>query len=142
MRCSGIVDSADPASKFVIVHLKRTRQQIGCDFRRFLTRPFMLLALSAVPLLSVEFDLRQQLIDLNEEIRKQPRKAELYLSRGDLYRAQQKWDAAQADYDYALALDSKLEIVDFARGRLFFEANWPISAKLALDRFLSKQSNH
>lgn len=111
--------------------------------------PFFLL-LTAVAFIQItlpaaaaaEFDLRQQLIDLTEQIRKQPRDAELYLNRGDLYRAQQNWDAAQADYDYAWALNPKLPVIDFARGRMFLEANWPLSARLALDRFLAKQSNH
>ena len=129
------VDWINSSGTVGAVHLKRTRA-------RFLVTPFVLLLPCALALFSAEFDLRQQLIDLNDEVRKQPRKAELYVSRGDLYRAQQKWDAAQADYDYAAALDAKLEMVDFCRGRLFFEANWPMSAKLALDRFLAKQRNH
>ncbi len=122
--------------------LKPTRQWLGCALRPFSIAALAFLIPCVSPLLSAEFDLRQQLIDLNERIAKEPRQAELYVSRGDLYRAQRKWDAAQADYDYASALNSKLEIVDFCRGRMFLEADWPMSAKLALDRFLSKQSNH
>jgi tetratricopeptide (TPR) repeat protein len=89
-----------------------------------------------------EADIRWQLEDLTKQIGKQPTNAQLYLSRGDLYRAQERWDAAQADFDFACALNPAIEQVDFLRGRMYLEANWPISAKLALDRFLSKQSNH
>jgi tetratricopeptide (TPR) repeat protein len=39
-------------------------------------------------------------------------------------------------------LNPKLEITDFYRGRMFLEANWPLSAKATLDRFLAKQTNH
>lgn len=90
----------------------------------------------------VEADIAPQIIDLTQQIQKSPRKAELYLSRGDLYRAQQKWDAAQADFDYAFGIDPRLDQIDFLRGRMFLEANWPVSAKLAFDRVLSKQPDH
>jgi predicted Zn-dependent protease len=79
---------------------------------------------------------------LTKQISKHPTNAELYLNRGDLYRAQERWDAAQADFDFAWALNPKADLVNFLRGRMFLEANWPVSAKLALDRFLAKQSNH
>src|SRR6266850_6120628 len=91
---------------------------------------------------AAQADIRWQLEELTQQIGKQPSNAELYLNRGDLYRAQEKWDAAQADFDFAWALNPKLDRVDFLRGRMFLEANWPISAKLALDHFLAKQSNH
>src|SRR5258707_326612 len=87
-------------------------------------------------------DIKWQIMELTEQIAKQPRNAELFCNRGDLYRAQQNWDAAQADYDRGLAINPKADIVDFLRGRMFLEANWPFSAKIALDRFLSKQTNH
>jgi tetratricopeptide (TPR) repeat protein len=87
-------------------------------------------------------DLHGQILDLTQRIEKEPRNPELYLARGELQRAHEDWDSAQADYDFALALNPKLEIIDFVRGRLFFEANWPISAKISLDRFLKKQTNH
>jgi predicted Zn-dependent protease len=54
----------------------------------------------------------------------------------------QEWDLAQADYDHAVALDPGLAVIDFTRGRMFLEANWPYSAKVCLDRFLLKHTNH
>src|SRR3954466_6504773 len=59
-----------------------------------------------------------------------------------MYRAVQNWDAAQADYDYARALDPKIDNIDFLKGRVFLEANWPVSAKVALDRFLTSHPSH
>ena len=80
---------------------------------------------------------------LDRQIEKEPRNAELYARRGDLRRAQAEYDAAQADFDRALALNPKLAAaLDLARGRLFLDANWPLSAKTALDRFLSQSPDH
>jgi predicted Zn-dependent protease len=53
-----------------------------------------------------------------------------------------EWDAALADLDQAATLDPHLSVVDLARGRTLLEANWPIFAKVALDRFLAKQPTH
>jgi tetratricopeptide (TPR) repeat protein len=103
----------------------------------------MALAFVSAPLaVQAQGDLREGIIEFTELIAKQPGNADLYLSRGDLYRSSQEWDRAQADYDYAHRLNPKLEVVDFLRGRLFVEANWPVSGKVSLDKFLAKQSNH
>jgi predicted Zn-dependent protease len=102
---------------------------------------FIALACSPVAVLA-HGDLHGQILELTQRIEKEPGNPELYLARGELHRAHEEWDAAQADYDFAFALNPKLEVIDFVRGRLFLEANWPISAKIALDRFLSKQGNH
>lgn len=87
-------------------------------------------------------DLHLQIQEVTRQIEKEPRNAELYLKRGELHRAHHEWDAAQADYDFARALDPKMAVLDLARGRMFLEANWPISAKVALDRFLAIHTNH
>jgi tetratricopeptide (TPR) repeat protein len=87
-------------------------------------------------------DEREEIVTLTEQLRKEPDKAALYLRRGDLNRIVQNWDAAHADYDRARTLDPKIDDIDFRRGRLFLEANWPLSAKLALDRFLATHTNH
>lgn len=87
-------------------------------------------------------DLDIQIIEATKQIQKDPKNPELYLRRGELHRAHVDWDAAQADFDYALTLDPKLAVVDFSKGRTFLEANWPLSAKITLDRFLAKNPNH
>jgi tetratricopeptide (TPR) repeat protein len=87
-------------------------------------------------------DMHGQILEISQQIEKEPANPDLYLKRGELHRYHQDWDAAQADYDRALALNPKLEIIDFVRGRMYFEANWLLSARVALDRFLTKQPNH
>ena len=87
-------------------------------------------------------DLHEQIRAVTEQIAKDPKNSELFLKRGELHRAHQEWDDAQADYDHALALNPGLTVIDFTRGRMFLEANWPHSAKICLDRFLRKHTNH
>src|SRR5439155_1154328 len=53
-----------------------------------------------------------------------------------------EWDAAYADYDRALALAPDLAVIDLARGRLFLDSGWPLSARAVLDRFLSRQPHY
>jgi len=87
-------------------------------------------------------DLHEQIRQVTEELARDPKNAELYFKRGELHRAHQEWDEAQADYDRAISLDPGLFPVDFARGRMFLEAGWPSSARVSLDRFLRRQTNH
>ena len=87
-------------------------------------------------------DEREEIVTLTEQIRKDPNNSALYRRRGDLNRTVQNWDAAHSDYEQAWTLDSKIDDIDFLKGRLFLEANWPTSAKVALDRFLAKHKNH
>jgi len=87
-------------------------------------------------------DMHVQIIEITKQIEQNPTNVDLYIKRGELHRYHQDWDAAQADYDRALTLNPKLEIIDFVRGRMYLEANWPLSAKVVLDRFLAKQPNH
>jgi predicted Zn-dependent protease len=86
--------------------------------------------------------MHEQIKQVTDQIAKDPKNAELYLKRGELQRAHQEWDEAQADYDRAITFDPGLFIIDFTRGRMFLEAGWPRSAKVSLDRFLRRQTNH
>jgi len=87
-------------------------------------------------------DVHGQIVEITQQIEKSPGNSELYIKRGELHRTHQDWDAAQADFDRAFALNPRLDVIDFAKGRLFLEASWPLSAKVSLDRFLSKYTNH
>ena len=87
-------------------------------------------------------DLHEQLRQLTEQLAREPKNAELYLRRGEVHRSHQDWDQAQADYDRAISLDPGLTVIDFTRGRLFLEAGWLNSARVSLDRFLRRQTNH
>lgn len=109
---------------------------------RHIILPGLLLALLAPALLRAHGDLHEQIAEVTKQIGKDPKNAELYLKRGELHRAHQEWDEAQADYDRAITLDPGLFVIDFTRGRMFLEAGWPHSAKNSLDRFLRRQTNH
>lgn len=84
-------------------------------------------------------DLHERIEAVTAQIAKEPRSAELYLQRGELYRAHQEWDAAQADLDQASVLAPKLVVIQLARARLFLEMGWPLSAEQAVNRFLEKE---
>lgn len=83
----------------------------------------------------------EQIAALTEEIKKNPRDAVLYLKRGEMHRAHEQWDAAQADFDTAAMINPNLAPLDLLRGRLFQEAGWNLSARVALDRFLARNTN-
>src|ERR1051326_9230213 len=87
-------------------------------------------------------DIHLQIEEITKRLAQEPRNADLYLRRGELHRVHQEWGAAQADYDQAISLNPSLAVVDLARGKMFLEANWLLSAKVALDRFLTAHTNH
>src|SRR6266404_4403885 len=114
---------------------------VRCVRKSFLTGLFFFPLLMPLGLLA-HGDLHEQIAITTKLIQKEPRNAALYLKRGELHRAHGDWDAAMADYERAAALDPKLEVVDLARGKALLAANWPISAKVALDRYLATHTNH
>ncbi|MBL9169130.1 MAG: tetratricopeptide repeat protein [Verrucomicrobiales bacterium] len=79
---------------------------------------------------------------LNEEIRQNPRDADAYFRRGELNRRHGEFDLALHDYELAQRYSTNTPMLDLARGLLYVEAKWPNSAKLYLDRFLSRETNH
>lgn len=87
-------------------------------------------------------DLLLQIEDVTREIAKNPNDPDLYLKRGELYRAHVDWVSAEEDYLRALALKPDQPIVDLLRGRSLLDGGWPLSARAHLDRFLKGHSNH
>ena len=87
-------------------------------------------------------DLHDQITALTKEIQQAPTNIVLYLRRGELYRLHAEYDAALADIDHAGTLDPALDVLDLARGKTFSDANWPLSARGSLDRFLARSANH
>ena len=87
-------------------------------------------------------DVHLQIEEVSKRIEKEPRNSELYLKRGELYRAHQDWDLAYADYERAFSFNPAMAVVDLVRGKLFLEANWPLSCVVVLDRFLAAHTNH
>lgn len=87
-------------------------------------------------------DLLLQIEDLTGQIQRNPTNAELYLRRGELRRAHLEWEEAASDYDKAQSLDPEFDAVILARGRLFLDSGWTLSAKACLDLYLSRVPNN
>lgn len=102
---------------------------------------FCLLAAAATVVVAHE-GLYEQLAQVTQQIRKEPRNPDLYVKRGELYRLLRQWDNALADYDRALQFNPKWAEADYYRGRMWLEARQPGQAKQALDQLLrSKPQN-
>ena len=100
-------------------------------------KAFLAALLLATPLLAHD-GVHEQLERATKRIAAEPKNAALYLHRGELYRLHHDYDRARADYVRA----AKLEIVDFARGRMELEAGRPGDARTYLDRFVSRNPAH
>jgi tetratricopeptide (TPR) repeat protein len=84
----------------------------------------------------------EQIAALTLRIRDDPRNAELFVKRGDLYSEHDNWNSALDDYQRAAQLDPSLAIVDLARGRTLFNAGRFGAAMTAFDRFLAREPIH
>jgi len=65
-----------------------------------------------------------------------------FLRRGELYRVEREWDAAERDYDRAAQLDPGLPEVAVGRAALYLDRGWPDRAKAAIDRLLCNHPDH
>ncbi len=111
----------------------------------------MMIAKSLLPILaccslltanvSAHGDIHVQIHRINPKIKKSP-SAELYVKRGDLYRLDEDYTAALADFKRAEELDPKLDTIYLGRGRSLFEAGRPGEALPALDRLLEMKPDH
>lgn len=86
-------------------------------------------------------DVHDQIHRLNPKIKKSP-SAELYVKRGDLYRLDENYKAALADFQRAEKLDPKLDTIYLGRGRTLFEAENHKEALPALNRLLEMKPDH
>ena len=84
----------------------------------------------------------EQIAALTIKIGRDPHDADLYLRRGELYADDGDWKSALDDFQRADELDSDLVAIDLARGRTLFNAGRFEPAKIALDRFLTKDPFH
>jgi predicted Zn-dependent protease len=87
-------------------------------------------------------DLRDQIISVTREIKKDPKNAALYLKRAELYRLHREWASAERDFKRAEKLDPNLAAVDLGRGRLRLDAGNFAGAKTSLKRFLAREPNN
>ena len=102
----------------------------------------VVIVLVGVVSVSAHDGLHEQIAEVTARIRRDPKNAALYLKRGELYRLHRDWTRAAADYDRAARLRPRLAEIDFARGRMLFEAGRLRPAQIALDRFLHGQPEH
>ncbi|HYI08019.1 MAG TPA: tetratricopeptide repeat protein [Thermoanaerobaculia bacterium] len=91
----------------------------------------------AVLPLAAHDELADQIHNANHRIEQQPRNAELYLQRGELYRLDEEWEKAERDYRRALQLDPALEAVHFGRGLMLYESGRNSEAIHPLQRFIA-----
>jgi Flp pilus assembly protein TadD len=80
--------------------------------------------------------LHEQIAEVTAQIKLYPNDASLYLKRGELYRLHRNWQQAIADYQQVKHLAPELEVLEFAFGRLFFEAGQFKQANKWLNRYL------
>lgn len=86
-------------------------------------------------------DVHIQIDELTPKIKQAPT-AELHLKRGELYRLDENFTAALADFEQAAKLDPKLDTVSFCKGRVLFEAGELKLALEVLNSFLAKKPSH
>ncbi|MDO8540021.1 MAG: tetratricopeptide repeat protein [Opitutaceae bacterium] len=80
----------------------------------------------------------QMLIEaLTGELAKAP-DPDLYIRRGELYRHQEEWVKAEADFIAAGKLEPTLTIVDFFRARTLLESGQPARARPLAERYVSR----
>ena len=85
--------------------------------------------------------LHEQIIAVTKRIAIEPNNANLYLKRAELYRLHGEWKNSEKDFDRAEKLNPNLAFVDLGRGKLWLDAKRFSPAKLALERFLTKEPN-
>jgi len=87
-------------------------------------------------------ELLAQIELLDTEIQQQPGNAELLIRRGDLYRREQDYSAAQRDFAAARELQPGHSEIDFFQGRLQLERGDFVAADLQLSRYLVAHPEH
>ena len=93
---------------------------------------FLLLSSIAIP----HDELAEQVQAISLKIRKNPKRADLYFQRAELYRADRHWKQAEQDYLQAKKLAPKMAVADLGLGLLYLSTNHLNESKNALDRFL------
>lgn len=86
-------------------------------------------------------DVHVQIESLNPLIQTAPT-ADLLVKRGELYRLDEDFTAALADFDRAEKVDPAFDTVHFCRGRALFEAGRWKEAAESLDKLLHKRPDH
>lgn len=112
----------------------------GSSWKRLLGVLFVWMPL-AVRVMS-HGDTHEMVRALTEELKQRPRDPDAYFRRAELHRRHGEFDLALCDYENAQRYSTNSPMLDLARGLLYVEAKWPYTAKMYLDRFLSRETNH
>jgi tetratricopeptide (TPR) repeat protein len=110
-------------------------------FRAMICLGWVLLAGAVVPA-GAHGDLHERLTVLDEQIRQEPRNAELRFQRGELHRRHHEWDQALADFGSADRLQAGLDGTKLGRARVLLAMGRAPEAKAWADQFLSRQPQH
>jgi tetratricopeptide (TPR) repeat protein len=116
--------------------------------RMLRSRPTVMLAAAWLAALSAGTpapahpEIDRQIADVTARIEATPRDPWLFLRRGELHRIHQDWELAAADFRRAAEVGRDLAVVDFHLGRMQLDAGRPEAARVALDRFLSREPTH
>jgi tetratricopeptide (TPR) repeat protein len=86
--------------------------------------------------------LAAQIAALTAQIASSPTSPELFVQRGELYRATRQYQHALADLDRATRLDPRLAAADLLRSHVFLDIGDPRSAADAATRVLTRQPGH
>jgi tetratricopeptide (TPR) repeat protein len=86
--------------------------------------------------------IHEQIEEVTKQIVLNPKDANLFLRRGELYRWHGNLKRALADYATAEKLDPHLDAVQFCRGRLYFDQHQYAVAQKHFDQFLIKHPDH
>ncbi len=81
-------------------------------------------------------ELAEQVQAISSKIKQEPKRADLYFQRGELYRADGHWKQAELDYLLAKKLVPNMVAADLGLGLLYLSTNRLNESRQALDRFL------
>ncbi len=86
--------------------------------------------------------IHESIIRLTKEIEASPDSAGLYLQRGQFYQIDEDFDKAFADFTKARDLAPGFDIIDLHFAKLFAANNYPSSALIYVNQYLSNQSEN
>ncbi|MCI0417107.1 tetratricopeptide repeat protein [bacterium] len=99
---------------------------------------FLALFLLVASLAFTHDELAEQVQAITLKIRQEPKRADLYFQRGELYRADGHWKQAELDYLRARKLAPNVAAADLGLGLVYLSTNKLNESKNAFDRFLQQ----
>ena len=78
----------------------------------------------------------------SEEIKKDPKNAELYFKRAAQHRYAGHFEKSLIDYKKARTLDTEYQLVDLGIGFIFYDKGWNKTAEIYFKSFLKQTPGH